>query len=450
MDRYPKNHLKTAIVAALCLLVFISALPAKKNAETSRIPVSLSIKPDATLSSDVVDPQVRKLITPLQVKNDSHPVSGTDEWVSISIREGDSLAAIFKRAGLSPKDLHDIMSLGAEVKSLKKILPKKAVKFQFDADGQLSTLNYVESPLRSLQIKRSGDSYTAQWLTAKTETIISYKTASITADKPSLYHAGKAAGLSDNMIMKLSNVFQWDISFALDMRQEDTFAVLYEDIYVAGEKVQEGEIIAAQFLNMGKTYQAVRYTDETDHTDYYAKDGASLRKAFIRDPVHFSHVSSSFNLRRLHPIHKKVMPHRGIDYAANKGTPVLAAGDGKVTITRQNNASGRFVVVQHGQQYTTKYLHLSAFAKGVRAGKTVKQGQTIGYVGETGWATAPHLHYEFLVNGVHRNPRTVKLPKAEPISKEGIKRFRAITRPTLAKLDSIIGNRTYAYAPLED
>jgi murein DD-endopeptidase MepM/ murein hydrolase activator NlpD len=450
MNSYPKNHIRTAIIAALCLLVFISVLPTKKNSDTARIPVSLSIKPNETLSNAVVDVPVSEKHIPTPITNDTPLEPVSDQWVTVSIRRGDSLATIFKRAGLSPKDLHDIMSLGSKVKSLKKILPKKEVKFKFDANGQLAILNYVDSPLRSLQVKRIGDGYEAQWLTAEAETITAYKTASITADKPSLYHAGKAAGLSDNMIMKLSNVFQWDISFALDMRQGDSFAVLYEDIYVEGEKVKEGEIIAAQFLNMGKTYQAVRYTDEKSYTDYYAKDGASLRKAFIRDPVHFSHVSSSFNLRRLHPIHKKVMPHRGIDYAANKGTPVLAAGDGKVTITRQNNASGRYIVVQHGQQYTTKYLHLSAFAKGIRAGKTVKQGQTIGYVGETGWATAPHLHYEFLVNGVHRNPRTVKLPKAEPISKEGIKRFQTITRPTLAKLDSIIGNRTYAYAPIED
>jgi len=446
MNRYPKTHLKMAIGAALCFLIFISALPARETSDTSRIPVSLSIKPDETLSNlpqeaPVVADQVLPPVTPTVV------TPKVDNWTSFTVRRGDSLAAIFNRAGLSARDLHDVMSLGSQVKSLKKIRPRKEVRFKIDAEGQLVALSYIQSPIRSLEIKREGEGFSAAWENAETETIISYKTASITASKPSLYHAGKAAGLSDNMIMKLSNVFQWDISFALDIRQDDTFAVLYEDIYVAGEKVKEGEIIAAQFRNMGKTFEAVRYTDESGHTDYYAKDGASMRKAFIRDPVHYSHVSSSFNLKRLHPIHKRVMPHRGIDYAANKGTPVLAAGDGKVTIARQNNASGRFIVIQHGQQYTTKYLHLSAYAKGIRSGKTVKQGQTIGYVGATGWATAAHLHYEFLVNGTHRNPRTVKLPKAEPISKEELKRFQAITRPTLAKLDSITGTRSYAYAP---
>ena len=189
-----------------------------------------------------------------------------------------------------------------------------------------------------------------------------YKEATIDKEAPSLYLAGKRAGLSDNIIMRLSYVFQWDISFALGMRQGDGFALLYEEIYANGKKLKDGEILAASFTNMGKTHTAVRYEGTSGRTDYYTPDGLSLRKAFIRDPVHFSHVSSRFNLRRLHPIHKRVMPHRGIDYAANKGTPVVAAGDGKVSITRQNNAAGKYIVLQHGQQYTTKYLHLSAFA----------------------------------------------------------------------------------------
>jgi len=190
----------------------------------------------------------------------------------------------------------------------------------------------------------------------------------------------------------------------------------------------------------------VLYEDANGHKDYYAPDGRSMRKAFLRDPVHFKYVSSSFNMRRLHPIHHRIMPHRGIDYAAKKGTPVLASGDGKVTIARQNNTSGKYVVIQHGEQYTTKYLHLSRFGKGIRPGKSVKQGQVIGYVGDTGLATAPHLHYEFLVNGVHRNPRTVALPKADPIPASELARFTTSTRPVLARLNSIVGTTSYAYA----
>ena len=180
--------------------------------------------------------------------------------------------------------------------------------------------------------------------------------------------------------------------------------------------IQEGAILAAHFSNMGQQYEAYRYTDPSGKVGYFDADGISLRKAFIRDPVHFSHVSSRFNLNRMHPIHKRKMPHRGIDYAAARGTPVQAAGDGKVISATRNEASGKFIVLQHGERYTTKYLHLSNFAKNIKRGATVKQGQVIGFVGSTGWATGPHLHYEFLVAGTHRNPRTVKLPDAAPVA----------------------------------
>lgn len=307
-------------------------------------------------------------------------------------------------------------------------------------------LRYQPSAFSTLLVQRTDRKFSAQQIQLPTESITAYQIASIDKDARSLYLAGKRAGLSDNIIMQLSYVFQWDISFALDLRQGDSFALLYEEIYVEGQKVKDGDILAAGFTNMGKTHVAVRYLDLDGRQDYYTPQGLSLRKAFIRDPVHFSHVSSRFNLRRLHPIHKKVMPHRGIDYAANKGTPVVAAGDGKVSIARQNSASGKYVVIQHGQQYTTKYLHLSSYGKGVRAGASVRQGQTIGYVGSTGWATAPHLHYEFLVSGVHRNPKTVKLPKADPIAASDIKHFHRETTGFLTQLAAIQGKTGYARA----
>jgi murein DD-endopeptidase MepM/ murein hydrolase activator NlpD len=237
--------------------------------------------------------------------------------------------------------------------------------------------------------------------------------------------------------MELSYVFQWDISFALDLRQGDSYSLLFEESYLEGVKVRDGKILSAQFNNMGQTYTAVLYTAEDGTSSYYAADGKNLRKAFLRDPVHFSRVSSSFNLKRLHPIHKRVMPHRGIDYAARQGTPIVAAGDGKVSIARQNSSSGKYLVIQHGEQYQTKYLHLYKFGKGIRAGKRVRQGEVIGYVGSTGWATAPHLHYEFLVDGVHRNPRTVSLPQANPIKSSEKQRFVEQTASYIRRLESL-------------
>ncbi|MEX2489769.1 MAG: peptidoglycan DD-metalloendopeptidase family protein, partial [Pseudomonadales bacterium] len=406
---YPKLHLKAALVLAVSLVIIITTLPAKENAELDRVPFLL-----------VMDHQ--------KLKAESLPIEETPalpevlpradlQWKEVKIKPGDSLSAIFKRVGLPAADLMEIVNLGGDVSSLRKIIPGRRLNFQIE-DGKLHALQYEESELVSLVVTRNGNEFSTYKNIREPEVLTAFQSATISKKSPSLYHAGKNAGLSDNIIMKLSYVFQWDISFALDLRKGDSFTLLYEEVYVEGEKVKEGDILAAEFTNMGKTHTALLYAREDGRKSYYAPDGRSMRKAFLRDPVHFSHVSSSFNLRRLHPIHKRAMPHRGIDYAANRGTPVVASGDGKVTTATRNNASGRYVVIQHGQQYTTKYLHLSAFANGVRAGKTVKQGQTIGYVGATGWATGPHLHYEFLVNGVHRNPRTVSLPKAEPISKD--------------------------------
>ena len=436
MKGYPKSHITTAVVLAICFLLAINAVPAKNDPDVAQFPVSLSIQTTPEQAPTIAENQTAAVAVI------EKPVS----WQAFKVSSGDSLSSIFNKAGLSPRDLHEIISLGPDTSVLGKILPGQTIYVHLNDAGKLETLRYELSPLKKLFVTRRGDTFEAEWDVREPEVLLSYKTAQITDKNPSLYHAGKDAGLSDNLIMKLSNIFQWDISFALDLRQGDSFTVLYEDIYVDGEKIKEGNILAANFNNYGKTYTAVRYEDKNGTSNYYTPEGRSLRKAFLRDPVHFSHVSSSFNLARLHPIHKKVMPHRGIDYAANRGTPVVAAGDGKVSIARQNNASGRYVVIKHGEQYMTKYLHLSAFARGIRAGTNVKQGQTIGYVGASGWATAPHLHYEFLVNGVHRNPRTVKLPKADPIRAADIDQFRQATMPILARLESVNGNRGYASA----
>lgn len=436
MTTYPKTYLKAAITLATFLAVIITTLPAKENAKTARMPVSLSIDPVPVSTSS-------------QPQGENDIQTEVIPWTRVKIRPGDNLSIIFNRMGLKAADLQAIVDIGADVSVLKKIMTGKSLGLQITRDKQLVALRYEKNALESLLVARTADTFTAYLDISEPEIITAFQTARISTDSPSLYHAGKKAGLSDNIIMKLSYIFQWDISFALDLRKGDTFAVIYEEIFVEGEKVKEGDILAAHFQNMGKTYSAVLFEENNGTKNYYTPEGRSLRKAFIRDPVHFSHVSSNFNLRRLHPIHKRVMPHRGIDYAANIGTPVVAAGDGKVTIARQNSASGKYVVIQHGQQYTTKYLHLSSFANSVRPGRGVKQGQTIGYVGSTGWATAPHLHFEFLVNGVHRNPKTVRLPKADPILISNMSRFKTSTAPMLMRLSSIVGSTSFANAVQE-
>ncbi|MBO6558400.1 MAG: peptidoglycan DD-metalloendopeptidase family protein [Pseudomonadales bacterium] len=429
MEAYPKSHVKAAVILTCVVTLVALTLPAQENEALSKSPVSLDLIPvPAAEAMPLPNAEAESISAP------------TTQWREVTVQSGDSLALLFKRNGLSAADLQHILELSEPEKALKKILPGQTLGFQTTSSGQLMAVRYKKNALDTLLIQREGDKFRADWQFATPEIILAYASAEITRERPSLYHAGKGAGMSDNVIMKLANIFQWDISFALDLREGDRFSLMYEEIYVDGELVKEGDIVAANFQNMGRKHNAVRYTDITGRSDYYTPDGMSMRKAFIRDPVHFTHISSRFNPRRLHPIHKRVMPHRGIDYAAPQGTPVVASGHGKVSIRRQNDASGKYIVIQHGEQYTTKYLHLSAFAKGIKPGATVNQGQTIGYVGATGWATAPHLHYEFLVNGVHRNPKTVTLPKALPIATDEMQRFKNSISPVLAQLNAVSGS----------
>ena len=248
--------------------------------------------------------------------------------------------------------------------------------------------------------------------------------------------SGSRAGLSDNTIMQLAGIFGWDIDFALDIRNGDQFSVIYETRYLDGEKIGDGDIIAAEFTNQGKSYQAVRYTDAANDNEYYSASGRSMRKAFLRTPVKFSRISSRFTKKRWHPVLKKWRSHRGVDYAASRGTPVKATSNGKITHRGRKGGYGKAVFIQHGKTYTTVYGHLNSYAKGLRKGSKVKQGQIIGYVGSTGLATGPHLHYELRVNGVHRNPRTVALPKADPIASSERAAFEQIASVRLEQLSN--------------
>ncbi len=243
--------------------------------------------------------------------------------------------------------------------------------------------------------------------------------------------------MSQTLIMEMANIFGGVIDFVLDPREGDSFHVLYEELYLDGEKYRDGNILAAEFINRGRSYTALRYIDENGRAGYFAEDGVSMRKAFLLAPVDFTRVSSNFNPRRLHPIYKTRRPHRGTDYAAPRGTPVFASGDGRVIEVGYTRANGNYIVVQHGEAYTSKYLHLHK--KRAKKGQRVTQQQVIGTVGSTGAATGPHLHYEFLVNGVHRNPRTIhkKLPKAKSLASAEMPRFQEQTHNFQIQLASI-------------
>ncbi len=352
------------------------------------------------------------------------------ETVNLTIQRGDTLDNLFRRHKLNIGHLAVISRMPSASKYLSMLRPGDELEIKHD-DGNLISL-YRELDLTSaLMISREDAGFTADLVERPIE--IRKRRAYGRIDS-SLFESGAAAGLSDKLIMNLAGIYAWDVDFVLDIRIGDDYYVLYEEIYQDGEFVTDGEIIAAEFNNDGRTYQALRFVDDEGRSEYFTPDGNSVRKAFIRAPVDFSRISSSFNPRRRHPVLNTIRAHRGVDYAAPRGTPIKAAGDGKVIFRGRKGGYGNSVILQHGGNITTLYAHMSKFAGTSRVGKRVRQGQTIGYVGATGLVTAAHLHYEYRLNGVHRNPRTVKLPQADPIRSEYKQRFLAQAEAILAEL----------------
>ncbi|PLW81096.1 peptidase M23 [Kineobactrum sediminis] len=360
-------------------------------------------------------------------------------WSEQTVRSGDNLSLIFKRAGFSSADVYNVVNTAPEGKALSRIYPGQIIAFEAAEDGRLEAVKHIVSPLESVVYRRTDDSFSTERELRQTDLQESWVSAEITS---SLFMAGQDAGLSHSLVMDLANIFGGVIDFVQDPRKGDTFNVVYEELYLDGEKYRDGTILAASFTNRGKTFNAFRYEDSNGDAGYYNEDGTSMRKAFLLAPVDFTRISSNFNMRRLHPIYKTTRPHRGTDYAAPTGTPVYAAGDGRVIKSGFTSANGNYLFVQHGEKYITRYLHLHK--RKVKQGQRVSQGQIIGSVGSTGAATGPHLHYEFLVNGQHKDPRKIhrQLPKAKMLAAAEIPAFKATianASQQLAALQS--GNR---------
>jgi murein DD-endopeptidase MepM/ murein hydrolase activator NlpD len=371
---------------------------------------------------------------------DAGDPAAAGDWEEVEVRRGDTLSAIFSRLEIHSQ-LNPILSLGEDVALLRSIHPGERIR-ALKQDGRLQTLVYEPNRTRHLHVTRSEEGYTAEVVEREMETRVTQGFGSV---RSSLFQAGLDAGLSDNLIMTLANIFGWDIDFALDLREGDHFAVIYEQLYQDGEYVRDGAILAAEFVNRDRSVQALRYTTPEGSTDYYSPDGRSMRKAFLRMPVEFARISSRFGTRR-HPILHTMRQHRGVDYAASTGTPIRASGDGRIVHRGTRGGYGKTIIIQHGQQYRTLYAHMNGYARNTAVGSRVRQGQVIGYVGATGMATGPHLHYEFLVNGVHRDPLTVKLPDAEPLPEKYLSDFKAKTGPLLSRIDTY---RRVALAQIE-
>jgi murein DD-endopeptidase MepM/ murein hydrolase activator NlpD len=360
--------------------------------------------------------------------------------VDVIVGANDTLELIFRKLELSIADLASLRALPDLRRSLDRLYPGELIKFGV-RDTQLVSLERQLSPSETLQVRRDAGGFESSVIVNPLERNVRIGEAVI---RNSLFQAAGDAGLSDALALRVADIFRWDIDFVLDIQPGDRFRVIYEELSQDGKPLGEGDVLAVEFVNQGTVYRAIRFAhgetggDAEAEADfgYYTPDGKSMRKAFLRAPLEFTRVSSRFNLFRRHPILNRMRAHRGVDYAAPIGTPVKSAGEGRVRFIGNKGGYGKVIEIQHANEVRTVYGHLSRFARGLREGERVRQGEVIGFVGMTGLATGPHLHYEYLLRGVHKDPQKVPLPNDRPIPASLMADFRSHAAPLLGGLDS--------------
>ncbi|MDW2983151.1 MAG: peptidoglycan DD-metalloendopeptidase family protein [Rhodanobacter sp.] len=359
-----------------------------------------------------------------------------DDWQVVRVQPGQTLSDIFTARGLGMTDLQKVMDAAGSAKSaLHNIRPGQEFDFLLGSDGSLKGFRFDQDQASRATVRLDG---TQPTVAIQQRDMDLREQVAHGVIRSSLYAAGDQAGMDAAMVGKLADLFKYDIDFVQDLRVGDSFTVIYDDIYRDGVRYGQGNIIAAEFINQGKRYTAYRFKKADGSYGWYSEDGRPIQKSFLRIPVDFTRISSQFSVARLHPILGRMRAHKGVDYAAPSGTPIHAAGDGVIKYHGWERGYGNFVVIQHDRSISTAYGHMSRFVKGQRVGERVRQGEVIGYVGMTGLATGPHLHYEFRVNGVQRNPQTVTLPKPEPLPAAQMARFKAeVVKPQLARLTEL-------------
>ena len=326
------------------------------------------------------------------------------------VKDGEILSIIFEKFKVPLNTQYKIYSL-KEANLVTNIRPGNRIIFTY-LGNELTNIAIVKDKLSSIEIS-IGQKIILNKVTNNIETISSYAGGTISS---SFYEDASASGMPDSVIMDLAYIFGWDIDFVFDIRKGDTFSVIYETPYSKGEMVENGDILIAEFTNQNKTYVANRFIDQEGKKGYFDNNGENLQKAFLRAPLEFSYISSHFNPNRMHPVLHTIRAHNGVDYAAPRGSPVRATGSGSVEFVGVRNGCGKEIVLKHTNDYSTRYCHLNKFDGKVKKGRKIQQGQVIGYVGSTGLATGPHLHYEFKIGNKHTDPVKIKLPSAEPLS----------------------------------
>lgn len=435
LGQIPRGHLIAAGLLSASLLFMLIFTPNREVTFTDEalaiaIPATpISVISNSSPSQNFALPETTNLFAPTIQQAPAEPA-----WQELTVKSGDNLSSIFASTGLNDRDLYELFDGNKDAKDLRNITPGQKIAILVNKQGKLQELTYFKNVLDSLKFARNDTGFASQTINLKPEVRRSFREGIINS---SLFMAGKQAGLPNNLTMELANIFGFDIDFALDIQKGDSFKVMYEEQYLDDKKIGTGAILSASFTNDGKTFSAVRYTTKDGVTHYFTPDGKAMNKAFLRMPIEFARISSGFNLNRLHPVLNSIRAHKGTDYAASTGTPIRSTGDGKVILAGRKGGYGNCVIVQHGQGYETLYGHMSNFAKGIRAGARVSQAQVIGYVGQTGLATGPHLHYEFHVNGAVRNPVTVPLPQAIGIAANEKSQFLASTQELVAQLENL-------------
>jgi murein DD-endopeptidase MepM/ murein hydrolase activator NlpD len=393
---------------------------------------AFGIAPDTVPERLVVSRVVENVPLPLAASNAS---AEDTYWHEERIQRGDTIGALLSRLTIEDPEAVQYLRTTRETRALYQLVPGRMVRAHTTAEGKLISLRYMNGGNVSL-VQRDGNTYRVSEQAAPLERRTLMKSSEI---RSSLFAATDSIGLSDAVATQLADIFSTDIDFHKDLRRGDRFTVIYEVLYDNGEPVRTGRVLAAEFVNQGKSYQAMWFETEEGKGGYYTLEGRNIRKAFLRSPLEFSRISSGFTQSRYHPVLNQWRAHRGIDYAAAQGTGVKATADGVVDFVGRQGGYGNIVVLRHQTQYTTWYGHLSRFAKSMHKGMRVSQGEVIGYVGATGLATGPHLHYEFRINGVHQDPLRVVMPSAPPITADLKVAFEAKARPMLQRLTLLRG-----------
>lgn len=421
-----QNLLRLAHNNKLRRLVLVAVLP------FIGVVAAFGIAPDTITDKVIVTTVVEEVVLP-QFSADGNP----DEayWREERVQRGDTIASVLARLQVDDPDAAQRLRGIREAKALYQLVPGKTLRAKTSAEGRLLALRYLAGSVL-FSVERAGETFTVTEQSARLETRTLMKSGEI---RSSLFAATDAANLSDAVAIQIATVFSTDIDFHRDLRKGDRFSVVYEAIYHQGEWVKTGRVLAAEFINQGKAYQAVYFQNSEGQGGYYTPDGKNIRKAFLRSPLEFSRISSGFTNARFHPLLKQWRAHKGIDYAAPAGTRVKATADGVVQFVGRQGGYGNLVILRHQSKYTTWYGHLSGFAKGLRTGSRVGQEDVIGYVGATGLATGPHLHYEFRINDAHQNPLRVVMPSAPPITPEHRAAFDAAAQPLALRLQLLRG-----------